>query len=43
LVDEPGELFGFVLDIFEAKTDRDGVEVELRTEVSAGNNILDGD
>jgi len=42
-VHKPRELFGFVFDIFEAKTDRDGVEVELRIEVSAGNDILGGD
>jgi hypothetical protein len=42
-VDESWELLGFVFDGFEPEPDRDGVEVELGSEISAGDDILNGD
>jgi len=36
-------LLGFVFDGFEPEPDGDGVEVELGSEVCAGDDILNGD
>jgi len=42
-VDEAGELLGLVLDVLEAETDGDGVEVQLAAEVGRRDDVLDDD
>src|SRR6266568_6600004 len=42
-VDEAGKLLRLVLDLLEAEGDRNRVEVDLRTKVRRGNNVLDLD
>src|SRR3989454_7455354 len=42
-VHETGELLRLILDLLEAEGDRDGVQVDLRSEVRGGDDVLDLD
>lgn len=40
-IDEAGELFGFVFDVFEAESDGDRVQVQILVQTAAADDILD--